>query len=39
MKYNDRPEIDRLIAELLPDVNTYFNEKIPTEFINTGLMK
>jgi molecular chaperone DnaK len=39
MKYNDRLEIDRLIAELLPDVNTYFNEKIPTEFINTGVMR
>jgi molecular chaperone DnaK len=39
MKYNDRPEIDRLIAELLPDVHTYINEQIPTEFINTGLTR
>jgi molecular chaperone DnaK len=39
MKYNDRPEIDRLITELLPDVHTYINEQIPTEFINTGLTR
>ncbi len=39
MKYNDRPEIDRLIAELLPDVNTYVNEEIPTAYIDTGLTR
>jgi hypothetical protein len=37
MKYKDLAEIDRLIQELLPDVNTYASQSTTTAQINTGI--
>ena len=37
MKYKDLNEIDRLIQELLPDVDTYANQSTTTAQINTGI--
>ncbi len=38
-KYNDLPEVDRLINELLSDVNIYFDQATPTSSINTSLTR
>jgi molecular chaperone DnaK len=39
MKYNDLPEVERLINDLLPDVNNYFDQMTPTSSINTSLTR
>lgn len=39
MKYNDLPEVYRLINDLIPDVNNYFDQTTPTSSINTSLTR
>jgi molecular chaperone DnaK len=39
MKYNDSLEVDRLINELIPEVNNYFDQATPTSSISTSLTR
>jgi hypothetical protein len=39
MKYNDVLEVERLINELIPEVNNYFDQATPISSISTGLTR
>ncbi len=39
MRQNDRPEIDNLLADLLPDANAYLNEPVLTSYIATDITR
>ena len=39
MRHNDRPEIDNLLADLLPDANAYLNEPTLTSYIATDITR